>query len=146
MVIGRGPVSGVGSSISPAASAFENGKRPPCADDDLGDRVAPLAELGERDPLARLEPPEHAVVAHQHALADVVAGVDGGERGGDGDPDARPLLRLHGGLARAADPLAEAGDDDLEVAVDQGVALEQALAVDDQAGVGVAGDVLRAGG
>ena len=29
MVIGRGPVSGFGSSSSPAASAFEKGKRPP---------------------------------------------------------------------------------------------------------------------
>ena len=29
MVIGRGPVSGSGMSISPAASAFENGNRPP---------------------------------------------------------------------------------------------------------------------
>ena len=29
MVIGRRPVSGSGSSISPAASALENGKRPP---------------------------------------------------------------------------------------------------------------------
>ena len=58
----------------------------------------------------------------------------------------RPDLRLRRGLARAADALAVAGDDDLEVAVAQRVALEQALAVDDQAGVGLAREVLRAGG
>ena len=112
-------------------------------DDDAGDRIPTGAEFLERDSLAGLQAAELVVVAHQHALADVVAGVDGREGGGDGDADARPLLRLHRGLPRAAHPFAESRDDDLEVAVDQRVALEQPLPVDDQAGVGVAGDVLR---
>ena len=60
-----------------------------------------------------------------------------------GDPDARPLLRLHRRLPGAADPLPVAGDDHLEATVPQGVPGEQPLAVDDQPGVGVPGDVLR---
>ena len=52
-------------------------------------------------------------------------------------------LALRGGLARAADAFAVAGDDDLEVAVAQRVRREEPLAVDDEAGVGVAGDVFR---
>ena len=127
----------------PGGERLGEGEQAALADDDPGDRVVPVEELFERNPLPRLQPLQLAVVPHQDALADVVAGVDGGERGGDGEADAGPLLRLHGGLARAADPLAVAGDDDLEVAVLQGVALEQALAVDDQSGVGIAGDVLR---
>ena len=69
--------------------------------------------------------------------------MDRRERSRDGDPDAGVLLALGGGLARAAGALAQARDDDLEVAVGERVALEEALAVDDQTGVRLAGDLLR---
>ena len=92
MVIGRGPVSGRGSSTSPAASALENGNRPPCRMTSCVIGSYPSVELLERDALAGLQAPELVVVAHQHALVDVVAGVDRRERGGDGDADAGPLL------------------------------------------------------
>ena len=52
-------------------------------------------------------------------------------------------LALRRGLARGADALAEAGDDDLEAAVRERVAFEEPLAVDDQPGVGLARDLVR---
>ena len=113
------------------------------SDLQLGDRVVVPVELLERDPLPRLQPLEQGVIAHQHTLVDVVGRVDRRERGGDRDPDAPPLLGLNGGFAGAADPLAQPRHDHFEVAVDQRVALEQPLAVDDQAGVGVARQILR---
>jgi hypothetical protein len=141
---GHGPRAGVGARQLDLAGRQRLGEReqPALPDHQLRDRVVPAGELLQGDALAGLEAPELAVVAHEHALVDVVAGVDRGEGDRDGDPDAGPLLRLHRGLAGAAHPLAIAGDDHLEVAVDQGVALEQPLAVDDQPGVGVAGQVL----
>ncbi len=61
------------------------------------------------------------MIRHQHALVDVVAGVDRREGGGDGDPDPGPLLGLDGGLPRGARALPVAGDDHLEVPVAQRV-------------------------
>ena len=86
------------------------------------------------------------MVAHQNTLVDVVRRVDRRERRRDGDPNAAPLLGLNRGLPRAADALAKTRDDHFEVPVDEGIALEEALTVDDQAGISVSGQILGAVG
>jgi hypothetical protein len=112
-------------------------------DDLLRDEVVAPGELRERDGLAALEALQDGVVAHEHALRYVVAGVDGREGGGDGDADARPFLGLHRRLPAGADTLAVAGDDHLEPARHERAFREEALLVHGDAGVRVARDVLR---
>jgi hypothetical protein len=112
-------------------------------DDLLRDEVVALRELREGDGLAALEPREEGVIAHEHALRDVVAGMDGREGGGDGDADAGPLLGLHRRLPAGADALAVAGDDDLEPARHERPFRKEALLVHGDSGIGVACDVLR---
>src|SRR5205823_5993503 len=111
--------------------------------DDLRDGVVTVAELFDGDPLTCLAAFQHGVTGHRQTLFDVIAGVDRREGRRDRDADAAPDLALRGGLARAADAFAVAADDDLEVAVDERVVLEEALAVDDESRVRVAGDVFR---
>ena len=86
---------------------------------------------------------QNLVAAHQNALVDVVAGVDGREGSGNSDPDTAPLFSLNRGLPRRAGSLAESGHDDFEVVLGERIALEDPLAIDDQAGIGLACDVLR---
>jgi hypothetical protein len=106
-------------------------------DDQAGDRIVALEERLELDRLAGEQSLEHRVVGHEHALVDVVAGVDRREGRGDRDPDAGPLLDLDGLLPRGAGALALAGHDDLESAVQKRTVGEEPLPRHDQTGVGV---------
>ena len=120
------------------------GEQPTALDDQPGDRIVVSAELLERNALSLLESPQDIVPRHQNTLIDVVGRMDRRERGGDRDADAAPLLRLDRRLSGAADTLTETGNDDLEATRDQRITFEESLAVDDQAGVGLPGQVLWA--
>jgi hypothetical protein len=109
-------------------------------DDERGDRIVAAGQLVERDGLAVLEAGDERVIAHELPDVDVVAGVDRRERRRDRHAAAAEHLALRRGLARAADALLGARHDHLEVAVGEGVGRDEALAVDDQAGVRVARD------
>jgi hypothetical protein len=117
-------------------------EKPAVLDDHPRDDVVILRQLGERDLFPGLQPAQQRMVAHEDALGDVVARVDGRERRRDGDADPRPLLGLDRGLARGAHALALPGDDDLEPAVHQRPLGEEPLALHRDPGVGVLRDVL----
>ena len=127
--------------MAPAWRARTKGNRPAVADDEGGDRIVTRGEVLDRNLLAGHHPAEKIVIAHEHALIDVVPGVDGGEGRRDRQLDAAPLLGLDRGLPRRAHALAVAGDDDLEAPVHERPGREEAPPIDDQAGVGVDRDL-----
>ena len=86
---------------------------------------------------------EQGVVTHHLTEVDVVALVDGSERGRDHDSYIRPSFTLGRGLPAGTGALALPRDDHLEAAVHQCPGLEHPLSLVHQAGVGVLGDFLR---
>ena len=112
-------------------------------DDERGDRVVPGGELVQGNRLAALEAAKDVVAPHELTDVDVVARVDRRERRRHREPAAGEHFRLRGGLAARADALLLAGDDHLEVAAAERVALEQPLAAEGEPGVGVSRQLLR---